>query len=562
MNYISRHLKLFTILLYIILQSLEILLIRDTAIIRNTGSPRIIMHFIAVGNLLLVLFLYNVISKLRRKEKVTNETFHNFMDLAGEGFTIWDKELSLKFLNSKAKGIYKEIAKEKRPQNLKVFDIFPKLKEDYSFLSFINKQGVEYYNNMNYLIVGEDRNYSLVMKFFRIEYGYGLIVNNITDEILREKKLKEMTIKANEASIAKSEFMENMSHELRTPLNGIYGLTQVLLSSHLPKEEKKYVDMIKRCGDSLIKIVDDILNFSKIQSKHIGIESTTFSLKKLINEIFTSYRPVSVDKGVDFTFEIDKEIPDTLIGDKNKLKQILMNILSNAFKFTSDGFIKISCSIIDKNNKILLMFTVKDSGIGIPLKGVERVFEKFYQIDSSISKKFEGTGLGLAITKDLIKLLKGEIGIKSDEGKGTEVWFSLGFGFEVPAIKEKIKKALNILVVDDNKVNIMVAENILKKMGHLTYSARNGKDAIESLKNKKFNLVLMDIQMPLMDGKTTTKAIRNGASGDEKRDIPIFAMTANCSPEATRSYFNAGFNGIIPKPVSRNAISKELDKVK
>lgn len=518
----------------------------------------LIVTLIIISSFLITIYSLKKQVTLQNEEKEKEEIYRSLMNSINEGFSIWDNNLNLNFLN-------KYIIEMLNKQNINipekysnVFNFIPKLKKDYDFEHFIKNKYITEYKKDKYKIATNKDDIYISIKGFKFSKKIGLIITNISDAVYNEKRLKNLATKANEANIAKSEFLTNMSHELRTPLNGICGLSEILLASPLPKEEKQYIATIKECGFSLQQTVIDILKYSNIQSSHIGVERNSFSIRSLFNEIYSYIQPFMIKKQLIFDFVIDPRIPDKVIGDYSKLRQIFLNVVGNAVKFTPKGNVIMEALYIDGSNKLLLMFSVKDTGIGIPLDKQSRVFEKFYQVNNYSSSEFPGTGLGLSICKELVTLMHGKIGVQSDPGKGTTVWFSVGLEEDSESRKEKAVKNLKILIVDDNKVNIIVAENILNKMGHNVITSNNGKEAINTIKDNKFDLILMDIQMPIMNGLETTSAIRNGIAGNKKKSIPIIAMTANTLPEETNKYIHIGMNGIIPKPINALSVSNLL----
>ncbi len=387
------------------------------------------------------------------------------------------------------------------------------------------------------------------------------------------QKANEMAEKADAASKAKSEFLANMSHEIRTPMNGVIAATDLALAEELDPEIERYLRIIHDSGYSLLKVINDILDFSKIESGHLEIEEAPFSLDDTIAQIVEMFASNALNKEVELRTKIEPNLPKTIVGDSIRLRQIITNIVGNAIKFTDSGD-TITIDIGQKSsakNTIMLEFYVKDTGTGIKTKHLEKLFDPFIQADTSATRHYGGTGLGLTISKKLIEKMNGEIQVKSEYGKGTTVHFTCLFGLEVkePRQIEKPKSlteskavdykkkfmGLNILVAEDNPVNQEIIKIILSKANLNTEIVGNGKDALEALKKTKFDAILMDIQMPEMDGFKATKCIRNDA---ENRTLPIIALTANAMKGAEEKCLSAGMDGYIGKPINQEKLFRTL----
>ena len=381
------------------------------------------------------------------------------------------------------------------------------------------------------------------------------IIRTQSNQLLEEKN-RELIIakeRAEKASKARSEFLSTVSHELRTPLNAINGIAHLLLEEKPKKSQMKYLSSLKFSGDYLTKFINDILEIQKIDSNKIEIENIDFNLKKLIENIQNSLKELASINNNNFELEIDSNIPDNLVGDTTKLSQIMMNLINNALKFTKNGKVKLITKLISlENSTAKIYFEVKDNGIGIPEDKLESVFNSFSQGSVGINRKYGGTGLGLTIVKKLTEILGGEIKLISTAGKGSS--FSFELQFKEGEKHVKIEKRLKIyedsilinkkiLVVEDNKINQMVSKKMLKNKGILCEIIDNGEDAIEIVRNNKFDMILMDVHLPGINGTLATQKIR-----EFDKKTPIIALTAISLNENRDMLLSFGMNDVITKP--------------
>jgi len=388
-------------------------------------------------------------------------------------------------------------------------------------------------------------------------------------DIMQRKKDAEELLRAQKA---KDQFLANISHEIRTPINGIAGMATLLSKKPSPEERITYLSAIKSAADNLKVIINDILDLASIDSGKLKFEKIGFSLKDLLASLIGSFSVQARDKGIELTCELKEEANRIFIGDPVRLNQILINLISNAIKFTHAGYIRIAVSIEDPEQaKCTLRFDVKDTGIGIPKDKLTTIFESFSQADASVTRKYGGTGLGLTIVKQLVELQQGSISVDSEEDEGSTFKVRIPYTIgtvddiaEISALDQKNNvqrnslKNMHVLLVEDNDINRLYASSILKTWDCKLEMAENGYVALEKVKNNYFDIVLMDIQMPVMDGFETTKAIR---MGDPSRShVPIIALTANATRKDIEKCLSAGMNDCISKPFTPEELFRILLK--
>ncbi len=399
--------------------------------------------------------------------------------------------------------------------------------------------------------------------------------DNLKDEIQHGKRieleLKKAKEKAEQMSQAKGEFLANMSHEIRTPMNGVIGTLQLLDDTNLSQEQKEFVEIAHKSADALLAILNDILDLSKIEAGKLSFENITFDLKQIVNDIVTLHSLKAEQKGVFLLQKVDESLPEFLMGDPTRLRQVIVNLVSNALKFTSQGEVKISVDVLNKDaDSVDLKIAVTDSGIGIPQTALETLFNAFTQADGSTTRKYGGTGLGLAIVSQLVDLMGGSLGVDSVEGDGSVFWFTVSFqcakqapemAQEITDKNEVLQFEAKILLVEDNPINQMVAQKMLEKVGLKPALANNGVEALKLLSEQSFDLVLMDCQMPEMDGFDATREIRKlNIKALNQQSLPVVAMTANVMSGDRERCLEIGMDDYIGKPVQRDQLASVLKK--
>lgn len=375
-------------------------------------------------------------------------------------------------------------------------------------------------------------------------------------------KLKQI---AERASHSHKQFLSTMSHEIRTPLNGVIGMTNVLLMEDPAPHQVEYLNSLKFASETLLNVVNDVLDYNKLTSENLVFEKVSFNLYKLLQEIAKAHTVAAQTKGISIELNTDLNVPEWVVGDSARLTQVLNNLIGNAVKFTLKGGVKIKLRLVDTTVKsVSLKFEVSDSGIGIEADQLERIFDQFTQANTGISRNFGGTGLGLAISKKLLQLQGSDIEVSSRLGEGTSFFFTLAFGRSLEKSSKKEEDiphcqlaGLQVLIVEDNKLNWVVLRKYLSAWNVTSELAENGAIALEMVAQKKYNVVFMDLQMPVMDGFAATRAMRE----QQLFDGPIVAITADAFANQDYNLVELGFTDSVVKPFERKELAAKLTRL-
>lgn len=436
-------------------------------------------------------------------------------------------------------------------------------------------QGNDYVVEHRIILPGNDIKYIKgIAKVAKNKYGVPVALFGTAQDITVEKNYELELLKAKEtaelATVAKSSFLAMMSHEIRTPLNGIMGAADLASKGCMNSEQAELINVIKKSGKTLLKLINDILDFSKLEAGHVSLDEENTELLSCVQDVYSLLLLKANEKNNELSFSIEDRIPQFIVADGNRLKQVLINLVGNAVKFTEKG--KISISVTHEKNiddKICIRFTVTDNGIGIPADKQANLFKEFYQVESMKSRRFEGTGLGLSISKKLVSLMEGDFTVTSEAGKGSSFSFTMltkagenlvkGTTAPQQVIQKNELNHLKILVAEDNDINVFLAQKLLNNLDIKPDLARDGLIAVEKASENKYDIILMDIHMPNMDGLEATKTILSSLP-KEQQPKAIIAMTADAFRENEEACLKAGMNDFISKPLDTEKFYAMLKK--
>ncbi len=562
----------------------------DQSVITKVRNE-IILKFIALTALSIVVLLI-IFQLLGRKLFVLPhirltalskelQKLKNAIEQSGEMVVVTDKKGIIEYVNpafERITGYKRDEVMGKTPRILKsgahddafyddMWSTIKSGKQWHGELINKKKSGDTYYEEMTISPVFD--NEKVVTNFVAIK-------RDITERKQAEDEIEQARYHAEKANKAKSEFLANMSHEIRTPMNAIIGMADLLFETELTKEQEKYITTYRNAGENLLSIINDILDVSKIEAGHLELESTGFGIHKVMEHTREIMAFRAKDKNLEILLDIAQDVPQRIIGDPLRLQQVIINLVGNAIKFTEKGEIVVSVKshkLEGKNAE--LMFSVKDSGIGIPKERQDAIFENFSQADSSTTRKFGGTGLGLTISKRLVELMGGSIYVDSEAGKGSTFYFTAKFEADTGHKEEtdhlskdsKVhagvsvsERPLNILLVEDNDDNRNLVIAYLKKSPHHIETAENGEVAVHKFTSGQYDIVLMDVEMPVMDGYTATRNIREWEKKNDAKSTPIVALTAHALKEHKEKSLAAGCDGHLTKPIKKTKLLEAIEK--
>jgi len=519
-----------------------------------------------------IQFFEGKIENLSGKTSVYNEAMLNaafeYYQLAGkpkEAFVYGDKLIKYKdyvasqFLKNKLSALkddHEMIQKENEIQLL-------------NNQSIIYQEKIKASTRQQWTIIGGIG----VLLIFVIALGHRVRTIRKTRDLLQTKsaQLQHEKNRAEKSELYKEQFLANVSHEIRTPMNAIMGISNILIKNKHLKPQKKYLNAMHKSAKSLLSLINDILDLSKLEAGKVELINAPFNPREVIMEVYDSLKEKARQKGLNFNVEMDEYVPDTLSGDGTVLSNILLNLTTNAISFTNSGYVILKCSVADENSDFsTLRLVVRDSGVGIVPEKQEKILNTFVKVYDNDSIQYVGSGLELAIISQMIELQGGNIRLESEPGMGTAFFIEIPYRinatevipkFSDPAIPEEELKDISVLLVEDNEFNVMVASTELESTidGLNLDVAENGKVAVEKLEQKKYDIVLMDVQMPVMDGYEATRKIRK--MNGEVSKIPILAMTANVLQQEIEKCLKEGMNDYISKPFETDELLSKMRKI-
>ena len=511
-----------------------------------------------LGILFSVVFLFAAVNKYGLFDPVRNakEAVIENMD---EGIIVSDNNMKFLYANPAA------------------CELFPDMKLGEGIISESEIQAI--YEQTGTVIELKDKSYEIRNAEIRDEVkvrGYMISVIDVTDVMAQAKLMRELKEKAENASNVKSSFLANMSHEIRTPMNAILGMTEIALRGKLEDQQRDAIEQIKAASMTLLTIINDILDFSKIESGKMEIVEVDYDVLTLVKDVYHIFAGKVNEKNLKLEITVDPTFPTSLHGDEIRMKQVLINLVNNAVKFTEQGSIHLTVEYERKGENVLFKGSVKDTGIGIKPEDLERIFNSFEQSDTFRNRKKEGSGLGLAISRQLLQLMGGDIHVESTYQQGSNFYFEVPQhivdespcgAFDLSEGQPRVNRAAEhedfrapeakVLVVDDNLVNRKVAVGLMRPFAMQVDAAKSGKEAIEMIQQKEYHLVFMDHMMPDMDGVETTHVIRS-LEGEYYKNVPIIALTANAISGVKEMFLEEGMNDFIAKPINVKELSEKI----
>ncbi len=485
---------------------------------------------------------------------------NNIIDNLNEGLVVADTEKRFLFLNPMAEKLITSIKEE--TEDNEDAKIYEQVKGEEGYLDW---RGHHYRIEESKLAKDS------------VTRGYMLTIVDITEIMEQNRIMKELVEQAEAANQAKTAFVSNISHEIRTPMNSIVGITEVMLRKEHEPQEQEYLMNIQSSGQALLTIINDVLDFSKMESGKMQLYIEPYDTLSLFHDMKMTFENRIGEKPIELLYDIDQNIPCVLKGDMGRIRQIIMNLVSNAIKYTNQGYVKFSVQMKQRQeDSVTLYYEVEDSGMGIRKEDQKILFDSFQRVDLKKNRRIEGTGLGLTISRDLVNMMGGTIGVESEYGKGSKFYFTItqeivnatpisevDYEQRHSSVLEREAESMfaapeaHVLLVDDNQMNLVVAKALLEPLQMQIDTADNGAQAVELVQTQDYDLVLMDHMMPVMDGVEATKRIRQ-LMNPKYQTLPIIALTANAMVDAREEFQQAGMNGFVAKPIDFHAICKQL----